>query len=126
MRAIDTNVLVRLLVRDDARQTARAEEFVSEGAWVSHMVLIETAWVLSSVYGLGHRELATAMEMLLNHETLRLEDPATVAAALGHYRAHKAVEFSDCMILETARTAGHGPLGTFDKPLGAVQGAQGI
>ena len=46
MRAVDTNVLVRLLARDDAKQATAAEAFVNPGAWVSHLVLVETVWVL--------------------------------------------------------------------------------
>ena len=52
MRAVDTNVLVRLIVRDDPAQVDRAEAFVARGAWVSLLVLAETIWVLKSVYGL--------------------------------------------------------------------------
>ena len=48
MRAIDTNVLVRLLVRDDPRQCEAAEGFIAKGAWVSHLVLVETVWVLDA------------------------------------------------------------------------------
>ena len=49
MRAVDTNVLARLIVRDDDEQAAAADEFVAAGAWVSHLVLAETLWVLTSV-----------------------------------------------------------------------------
>ena len=49
MHAVDTNVLVRLLVRDDARQATAAEAFVAKGAWVSTLVLAETLWVLDAV-----------------------------------------------------------------------------
>ena len=51
MRAIDTNVLVRLIVRDEPAQFEKAESFVAQGAWVSQLVLAETVWVLESVYG---------------------------------------------------------------------------
>ena len=50
MRAIDTNVLVRLLVRDDPRQLDLAEKFIVKGACVSYVVLVETLWVLETVY----------------------------------------------------------------------------
>ena len=50
MRAVDTNVLVRLITRDDSRQAASAESFVEKGAWVSVLALTEAAWVLSTVY----------------------------------------------------------------------------
>jgi len=70
MRAVDTNVLVRLVTRDDAKQVATAEAFVARGAWVPHLVLAEAAWVLTSVYNRRPEEIATAIEMLLNHEHL--------------------------------------------------------
>jgi len=124
MRAVDTNLLVRLLTRDDSRQVAAAEAFVSTGAWVSHLVLAETTWVLVSVYGLGPAEIATAVEMLLEHEHLSLQDPDAVRAALAHYREKPAIGFSDCLVLEIARKAGHLPLGTFDRELGKLDGAQ--
>ena len=50
MRAIDTNVLVRLVVRDDADQARAAEECIATGGWVSHVVLAQTMWVLDAVY----------------------------------------------------------------------------
>ena len=58
MRAVDTNVLVRLLARDDPKQVKVAENFVSAGAWVSHVVLAETVWVLAAVYELQAAQLA--------------------------------------------------------------------
>ena len=124
MRAVDTNVLVRLTTRDDTRQVAVAEAFVRRGAWVSHLVLIEATWVLSTVYDLRPAAIATAVEMFLGHEHLTLQDPETVTAALERYRRRSSVLFSDCLILEVARKAGHLPLGTFDRGLGRIEGAQ--
>ena len=126
MRAIDTNVLVRLATRDDARQVAAAEAFVGKGkgAWVSHLVLAEAVWVLTSVYDLGAKQIATAVEMFLNHEDLSVQDPGTVAAALEHHRERPKISFTDCLVLEIARKAGHLPLGTFDRDLGRLQGAE--
>lgn len=124
MRAIDTNVLVRLATRDDPKQVARAEAFVSHGAWVAHLVLAEAVWVLSSVYGLRPREITTSIEMFLNHRDLAIENPDAVRAALEDYRKKPAVGFSDCLVLELARRAGHLPLGTFDRNLAKLDGAQ--
>lgn len=124
MRAVDTNVLVRLVVRDDPEQVRAAEEFTSKGAWVSHLVLAEMVWVLDAVYDRTVEQIATALEMLLNHKDLTLQDSEAVSAALEHYRGRTAVEFSDCMILEIARKAGHLPLGTFDRNLAKLEGAQ--
>ncbi|RYF38999.1 MAG: type II toxin-antitoxin system VapC family toxin [Comamonadaceae bacterium] len=124
MRAIDTNVLVRLLVRDDTKQVQVAEAFVDGNAWVSHLVLAETLWVLESVYDRTPTQLAAALEILLEHETLTLQDADTVAAALANFRQKPTLGFSDCLVLEIALKAGHTPLGTFDKGLSKLTGAQ--
>jgi predicted nucleic-acid-binding protein len=123
VRAIDTNVLVRLAARDDPKQVAAAEAFVAKGAWVSHLVLVEAVWVLTSVYDLGPRSIATAIEMILNHQHLAVQDPDCVAAALEHYRRKPRLGFSDCLVLEAARRNGHLPLGTFDRDLAKLEGA---
>jgi len=124
MRAVDTNVLVRLIARDDFRQTASAESFIEKGAWVSVLTLAEAAWVLATVYELSAKDLARAIEMLLNHQDLVLQDAETVAGALELFRSKPALGFSDCLILQLARKAGHLPLGTFDRKLSKVDGAQ--
>ena len=124
MRAVDTNVLVRLATRDDAKQVAAAEAFVASGAWVSHLVLVEAIWVLASAYDLSPGEIATAVEMFLNHQNLAVQDSDTVAAALEHYRKKQVLGFSDCLVLEVARKAGHLPLGTFDHELSRLDGVQ--
>jgi predicted nucleic-acid-binding protein len=124
MRAVDTNVLVRLLVRDDPKQVTAAEAFVATGAWVPHLALAESAWVLESVYELGPEAIATAVEMLLNHAQLTLQDAEVVAAALVQFRQQRHVGFSDCLMVETARKAGHVPLGTFDRALARIEGTE--
>ena len=124
MRAVDTNVLVRLITRDDARQAAAAESFVVPGAWVGHLVLAETTWVLGAVYDLPPAAIATAVEMLQNHQHLTIQDAEVVAAALEHYRENPRLGFSDCLVVEIARKAGHLPIGTFDRHLGRLEGAQ--
>ncbi len=124
MRAVDTNVLVRLITRDDKEQLAAAEAFVSSGGWVSHLVLAELTWVLSSVYELTQHQIATVVEMLLDHTELVLHEPETVAAALQHFKRRPSLGFSDCLILETARKAGYLPLGTFDRSLAKLEGTQ--
>jgi predicted nucleic-acid-binding protein len=124
MRAVDTNVLVRLITRDDPAQVASAERFVEKGAWVSHLALAETTWVLDAVYSRSAQEIATAIDLLLDHRELSLQDPVVVAAALERFRSRPATGFSDCLLLEIARRAGHLPLGTFDRDLGRLDGAQ--
>jgi predicted nucleic-acid-binding protein len=124
MRAIDTNILVRLLTRDDEAQTKSAEAFVVKGAWVSHLVLAETVWVLDSVYGLAPAQIQSALEMLLNHRDLVIEKADVVASALIHFQRKPVLGFTDCLVLETARNAGHLPLGTLDRNLAKLEGAQ--
>jgi len=124
MLAVDTNVLVRLLARDHAEQVGAAEAFIGKGAWVSHLVLAETMWVLDSVYDLSRAQIATAVEMLLNHRELSLQDADVVTAALGHYRGRSAVDFSDCLVLEIARKAGHLPVATFDRNFAKLDDVQ--
>jgi len=124
MRGVDTNVLVRLITRDDARQTASAESFIAAGAWVSVLALAEATWVLTSVYELSPKELAQAIEMLLDHQSLVLQDSDAVLGALELFRDKPTLGFSDCLMLQLARKAGHLPLGTFDRSLSRVDGAQ--
>ena len=126
MRAVDTNVLVRLLVRDDARQVRAAEEFASKGAWVSHLVLAETIWVLDAVYDRTAAQIATAVDMLLNHKDLTVQDPDVAAQALQHFRKYPMLGFSDCLMLEIARKSGHSPVGTFDRDPARLDGAERI
>jgi len=122
MRAVDTNVLVRLLTRDDARQAAAADAFVESGAWVSVVALAEATWVLGAVYDRDARQIALAIEMLLNHRSLVLQHAEAVEAALDVFRRRPALGFSDCLLVELARAAGHLPLGTFDRSLGKLDG----
>lgn len=115
MLAVDTNVLVRLIARDDVAQVRAAEGFVAKGAWISHLILAETIWVLDSVYELSREQISTAVEMLLNHQELTVQDADVVSAALTQFRDQPKVDFSDCLALEIARKAGHIPLATFDR-----------
>jgi len=122
MRAVDTNLLVRLLVRDDAGQTAAAEAFIAGGAWVGQLVLAETLWVLEAVYERTPAHLQAALALLLDHAQLTLQDAEVVAAALAQFRRHPKLGFSDCLVLEVARKAGHLPVGSFDRRLTRLEG----
>ena len=123
MLAVDTNGLLRLLVRDDARQAAAADLAVAKGAWVSQLVLAETVGVLDAVYARTAKQLISALDLLLAHDSLVLQNADVVAAALAQFRAKPALGFSDCLVFEIARKAGHQPLATFDKTLGRLPGA---
>jgi predicted nucleic-acid-binding protein len=124
MRAVDTNVLVRLVVADEPQQAVIAEQFAARGAWISVVNLAELTWVLRRVYKLPPDDIADAVEMLLGQEHLTLQDADVVAAALEVYRSRPALGFTDCLVVELARKAGHLPLGTFDQDLAKIDGAQ--
>ena len=126
MRAVDTNLLVRLIIRDDPVQVEAAEAFVTKGAWVSHLVLAETVWVLDAIYELTARQVAEAVGMLLDHRELVVERADIAAAALAQFRRKPGIGYTDCLVLESARSAGHLPLGTFDKGLAGLDGAERI
>lgn len=126
MRAIDTNILVRLITRDDQKQTDAAERFVANGAWVSQLVLAEFVWVLQAVYELDGGQIGDAIEMLLTHRDLTVQDADAVSLALHSFRRKPALGFPDCLALEIARKAGHLPLGTFDRGLGKLGGAERV
>lgn len=124
MRAVDTNVLVRLIVRDDERQIAAAQAFIEKGVWVSLFVLAELMWVLRSVYRLDHAALVLTVDMLLGNPTVTMEARDVVSAAVDQYRRTPSLGFSDCMLLEIAKKAGHLPLGTFDRKLARLEGTE--
>ncbi|MFA7503716.1 MAG: type II toxin-antitoxin system VapC family toxin [Burkholderiaceae bacterium] len=126
MRAVDTNVVVRLIARDDEKQTRRAESFIADGAWVSWLVLAESVRVLESVYELTKVQLCTAISMLLEHRQLVVQDTDVVRLALDGYKATGGVGFTDCLAVEIARRNGHGPMGTFDRKLSRLPGAEAV
>lgn len=126
MDAVDTNVLVRLATGDDPAQTAAAQSFVESGVWVSHLVLAETTWVLKTVYGLSPGQIAAALAMFLDHPKLAIQEPEVVGQALAQYRERPTIRFSDCLILEIARKAGHVPVGTFDRDFAKLADVQRI
>lgn len=112
------------MARDHPEQVAAAEAFIAPGGWISHLVLLEFTWVLSAVYQRSPIEIARAVEMLLGHQQLVVHEPEVVLAALHHFRKRRAPGFSDCLMLEVARKAGHVPLGTFDRNLAKLPGTQ--
>jgi predicted nucleic-acid-binding protein len=88
------------------------------------VVLAELVWVLDSVYGLKPPQVAVAVDMLIEHEHLTIQDPDVVEAALHAFRGKPSVGFTDCLVLGIARKAGHVPLGTFHRHLSKLDGAE--
>jgi len=98
MIAVDTNVIVRLLVNDDVEQARRARKlFEHERVWIGATVLLETAWVLDSSYGFSADEVAAALTGLLGLPNVSVEDGEAVARALAAVTG--GVEFADALHL---------------------------
>jgi predicted nucleic-acid-binding protein len=124
MAAVDTNVLVRLLVADDPAQTRRALSFLEarRPLWVSTVVLVETIWVLTAVYSWSKAQILAMLETASNSRDFAFQSIETVRAAIATYVSGKA-DFSDCLALELARTEGHLPFATFDKATARLRDA---
>lgn len=122
MLAADTNVLVRLITRDDEAQYQRA---AAVGLiWVSHVVLLETVWVLQNAYDFEPERVFGAVDGLLRHESVVFEKPLVVQAVLRHLFRDLSLDFADILILEVARESNRVPLVTFDKVLGKLEGVE--
>ena len=123
MRAADTNVIIRLLVRDDPAQLAIAKVEAERGLWISHVVLLEMVWVLESSYGRDRQAIAETVHMLLSTAEFGIQEPDVVRDTAARFSASN-VDFADCLILEIAAKAGQLPLATFDAALGKLDGAE--
>jgi predicted nucleic-acid-binding protein len=103
MIGIDTNVLVRFLVRDEERQFVKAQRLLrreaehGEPVFVSQLVLLETEWVLRSRYGLSKGEILGTFSGLLDSAELHIEGELSVEQALFIWK-DSAAEFADCLI----------------------------
>lgn len=114
MIAVDTNVVVRFLVRDDPRQAARAASLIGNNpVWISKTVLLETEWVLRSLYGFSTDARAGALRALAGLRTVFLEDELAVANALGWWQ--EGLDFADALHLASAGAAKQ--FATFDRKL---------
>lgn len=101
MRAIDTNVLVRYLTGDEPEQAARARTAVDAGdVFVATTVLLESEWVLRSVYGFGGGEVAAALRAFSGLPGVTVENPALLIEALD--LAAKGMDFADALHLGAA------------------------
>ena len=126
MIALDTNVLVRYLVRDDVEQAEAARVLLksltnNQPSYVCREVLVELIWVLERAYGYSRDRIATVLEELVATEGLVVEAADDVARAALRYRIGNA-GFSDLMILRAAERAGAWPLYTFDQKAARLEG----
>ena len=101
MRAVDTNVVVRYLTGDHPSQAARAKAAIdADDILISVTALLESEWVLRSVYGFSRRDVAAALRGLAGLPTVQVESPALVAEALN--RAEHGMDFADALHLGSA------------------------
>ncbi len=121
MIAVDTNIVVRLFTRDDQQQFERAEAcFRDAEVLIPDSVLLETAWVLASVYSLDDRQIAAALRKLLGMPNVRLSESETMAHALDWYE--HGLDFADALHLAKSQHADE--FRTFDRAL--VGDAEGL
>lgn len=124
MIGLDTNVLVRFLVRDDEEQFERARKLIRRAAQagepvsISLLVLLETEWVLRSSYKLTKGEILGAFSDLLSAADLSFEDEPSIEEALYTWE-DSPVQFADCLIGARHQALGCRATATFDK--GAVK-----
>ncbi|MBB4844050.1 putative nucleic-acid-binding protein [Paucibacter oligotrophus] len=129
MPALDTNVLVRYLVQDDAAQFAAAKRLirqsVSEGRalFVPVTVVLELEWVLRACFKFGREEVSLTLSSLFSAAELGIESERALEVALQLFRDGSA-DFADCLHIALAAQAGELPLWTFDKGAAKMEGAR--
>ena len=127
MLGLDTNVVVRLIVSDDAEQTRRARKLVEqalsrdEPVVVSLLVLLEAEWVLRSRYGFNREALLSIFRALLETRELSFEDEPAMEEALFRWK-DSACGFSDCLIAAHNRQMGCRATATFDGKVARLPG----
>ena len=127
MLGIDTNVLVRFLLRDDEAQFQKANKLIQwevtagRGVLVSQLVLLETEWVLRSRYGFSKIQLLEVIASLLDTRDIQLEDEQSVEEAIYQWKEANA-DFADCLIAARHRRLGCSATATFDARAGKLMG----
>lgn len=118
MIGLDTNVLVRYLVKDHPAQWIDAKQVIdglsrSDPGWISHVVLAELVWSLKKTYKLDKDRILNIIESLLTSKDIVLQECESVQNALSLHR-HTSAGFADCLLWVNARNAGCRKVVTFD------------
>ncbi|HGG58889.1 MAG TPA: PIN domain-containing protein [Gammaproteobacteria bacterium] len=119
MKAVDTNILVRLLVQDDEKQAARVNQLLTDAEtrkqplFVSHVVVLELIWVLGSAYEIPREEILKALSHLLSMAALTFQAPPTIRDFINNAQAG-SLDLADLLIAQIARDAGCETTLTFD------------
>ena len=131
MAALDTNVLVRYIVQDDAAQFAAAKRLISrcvgDGStlFVPVTVVLELEWVLRSGFGFGKDDVLLTLSSLFSAAELVFESEQALEVALQLFRKGSA-DFADCLHVALATQAGEQPLWTFNKAAARISGARAL
>lgn len=120
MRAIDANVVVRLIARDDLEAEAVARDLLDEPFLLIPTVLLESEWVLRSVYRLSRQIIDQGFRLLLGHENASVLNGAALAWALDRYA--EGGDFADMLHLALAREAEAEFFATFDREVKKAAG----
>ncbi len=127
MIAIDTNVLVRLIVKDDEIQARKALKLIQSqeqsNVFIATVVICEMSWVLESCYQLKKPEIIRIFESLLRVKQFNVQASDVVWRALTAYECSQA-EFSDCLISAVSKLHGAAYVTTFDKRAAKSEGFQ--
>lgn len=129
MIALDTNLLLRLLVNDAPAQAAKVRALFDahadepEAFWIADVVIAEIVWALDRSYGRSRAEIAAALNALAHHANVRLESAAAMADALAWFE-EGASHFVDCLLAAKARDAGCIAVHTFDRRMRGLPGVQ--
>jgi predicted nucleic-acid-binding protein len=120
---LDTNVLLRYLLRDDPAQAGRADHEIERGErfLIDGIVLCELVWVLEVGYGFSRGDVAAALERILATAQFEIEAKDLALAALDDFRGSTA-DFSDCLLGRRNRAAGVEETVTFDRSLKGLPG----
>jgi predicted nucleic-acid-binding protein len=128
MPGLDTNVLVRYLVKDDQAQAEQARVVIEQALatekkiTVCLLTILETEWVLRSCYSLSKGTVIATFRMLLEVQDLNIEREETLERALYHYENHSA-DFAECLMVAHYATLGCSPMLTFDRKAAQLPGA---
>jgi len=129
MHAVDTNLLLRLFVNDDAAQAAKVRALFDahaeeDGAfWVADIVLVELVWALDRVYGRPRAQITAALQALASNATVKVESLLALRDAAALYSQGPA-DFADCLLAAKARSVGCESLRTFDKKMRMLPGVK--
>jgi predicted nucleic-acid-binding protein len=129
--SLDTNVLVRYLVRDDEAQFELARQLIEphaqsrETLYIPVSVTLELEWVLRARYGFDKKTVTHTYSSLLQTTELKFESESAVEIALFYYKMHTA-DFADCVHAALAAQSTHVPLYTFDKKAARIPGTRGL